>query len=229
MRCTSRTDLGMRIILYFSFLVVMAFFFIAAIDISPQRKTQITNKNTRVYLPATPSYIKDHYSVPSKYWQAKKYAKAKERTLKEFYARRAYPGAPPVIPHKIEKNATEMCLTCHEKGGYTPQYNAYAPPTPHSDLVSCSQCHVPQAKVHASSLWQQIYLPKLQQKAQPTGPLIIPHSLHMRTKCIVCHAGPAAIKEIRTSHPERVHCLQCHVTQKKDDRFRRKNSEGKNE
>ncbi|WP_372365959.1 nitrate reductase cytochrome c-type subunit [Candidatus Uabimicrobium sp. HlEnr_7] len=219
----------MRIILYFSFLIATAFFFITAIDVSPQRKPKIANRNMSVPVLVTPSHTKDNYSMPSKYWQARKYAKAKERTLKEFYARRAYPGAPPVIPHKIEKNSTEMCLTCHEKGGYTPQYNAYAPPTPHSDFISCWQCHVPQQEMHTNNLWQQLYLPKLQQKAQLTGPLVIPHSLHMRTKCIVCHAGPAAIKEIRTSHPERVHCLQCHVTQKKDDRFRRKNYEGKNE
>jgi cytochrome c-type protein NapB len=33
----------------------------------------------------------------------------------------------------------------------------------------------------------------------------------MRENCAACHAGPAAREEIRTSHPERTRCRQCHV------------------
>ena len=33
----------------------------------------------------------------------------------------------------------------------------------------------------------------------------------VRANCVACHSGPAAREEIRTTHPERVRCNQCHV------------------
>jgi hypothetical protein len=33
----------------------------------------------------------------------------------------------------------------------------------------------------------------------------------MRENCAACHTGPAAREEIRTTHPERIRCRQCHV------------------
>ena len=70
---------------------------------------------------------------------------AKIRTLKEFYSRRAYPGAPPVIPHAVEKDGiiADRCLTCHENGGYVQSFKAYAPVSPHPEKENCRQCHVP--------------------------------------------------------------------------------------
>jgi nitrate reductase cytochrome c-type subunit len=51
---------------------------------------------------------------------------------------RAYPGAPPLIPHDVETRKG-LCLTCHETGV------AGAPIVPHPtrDPV-CLQCHVGQ-------------------------------------------------------------------------------------
>jgi nitrate reductase cytochrome c-type subunit len=51
---------------------------------------------------------------------------------------RAYPGAPPLIPHEVEPRKG-LCLTCHETGV------AGAPIVPHPtrDPV-CVQCHVGQ-------------------------------------------------------------------------------------
>ena len=54
-------------------------------------------------------------------------------------------------------------------------------------------------------------LPKRGRQAIPGGPLLIPHSLQMRENCLACHAGPQAVVEIKTSHPERQNCQQCHV------------------
>ena len=48
---------------------------------------------------------------------------------------------------------------------------------------------------------------RLHDRAPPT----IPHKTFMRENCVACHAGPAAREEIRTSHPERRRCRQCHV------------------
>jgi cytochrome c-type protein NapB len=39
----------------------------------------------------------------------------------------------------------------------------------------------------------------------------IPHDLQFRENCLACHGGPAAVAAIRTSHPERVNCRQCHL------------------
>ena len=47
----------------------------------------------------------------------------------------------------------------------------------------------------------------------------IPHPLEGRENCLACHTGPAAREEIRTSHPERERCQQCHVPSTTSDTF----------
>ena len=142
---------------------------------------------------------------------------AKVRRLAEFYARRAYPGAPPYIPHPVLNHQViaDQCLSCHEKGGYVPTYNTYAPLSPHPEKQNCRQCHVTQAFVPAfvESNWIQPNPPKRGQSALPGSPPRIPHSLQMRENCLSCHSGPAAVEEIRVSHPQRENCRQCHVPQ----------------
>jgi hypothetical protein len=44
----------------------------------------------------------------------------------------------------------------------------------------------------------------------PGSPPPIPHALQMRENCRACHAGPGAVSGLRTTHPERVTCRQCH-------------------
>jgi hypothetical protein len=39
----------------------------------------------------------------------------------------------------------------------------------------------------------------------------IPHDRVLREDCLSCHAGPAAVGEIRTTHAERADCRACHV------------------
>jgi len=48
-------------------------------------------------------------------------------------------------------------------------------------------------------------------RATVGAPPRIPHALQMRGECLACHAGPGARVELRTTHPERVRCRQCHV------------------
>jgi cytochrome c-type protein NapB len=148
----------------------------------------------------------------------------RRRTLAVFYARRAYPGAPPVIPHAVDEREAfgKACLACHGSGGWVARFEAYAPVTPHPELISCRQCHVPQASTLASgggegrvrgsvSDWQTIKPRPLHQSAMPGSPPPIPHALQMRENCRACHAGPGAVAELRTTHPERVTCRQCHA------------------
>ncbi len=138
------------------------------------------------------------------------------RTLEQFHSRRAYPGAPPVIPHPLFEDRSfggKSCLACHRDGGYVPPFKAYAPVTPHPDLVNCRQCHVPQPEkaLFRGSDWTRVSGPPIDQEALPAGPPPIPHTLQLRENCVACHGGPGAVAEIRSPHPERANCRQCHV------------------
>ncbi|MDN5202307.1 hypothetical protein QQ008_13055 [Fulvivirgaceae bacterium BMA10] len=139
-----------------------------------------------------------------------------QRDLDQYYDGRAFPGAPPMIPHPLisEKGiGGKTCLQCHENGGYVAQFKAFAPVVPHPDLIYCKQCHVP-AEVSGnfkSTNWEKHPHPDIQNSAMIGSPPVIPHDLQMRENCLACHAGPAAPKEILVSHPMRINCRQCHV------------------
>lgn len=140
---------------------------------------------------------------------------AKRKTLKEYYSLRAYPGAPPHIPHPVDKDMSisQSCNTCHEKGGYVPKYQAFASVTPHPEYENCLQCHA-QTKtktVFKENNWVKIDPPAIKRSALPGSPPAIPHTMQLRNNCAACHVGPAVPVDIRCSHPERVNCVQCHV------------------
>jgi cytochrome c-type protein NapB len=143
------------------------------------------------------------------------------RSLALFYSRRAFPGAPPIIPHELFEDRTmgaKNCLSCHRDGGFVPPFKAYAPVTPHPQLGNCRQCHVPNKEkgTFRASTWEKIPGPAINREALAGGPPPIPHELQMRENCVACHAGPGAVAEIRTPHPERVNCRQCHVEASKN-------------
>ncbi|WP_369048925.1 cytochrome C [Tenacibaculum sp. UWU-22] len=140
-----------------------------------------------------------------------------QRSLKTYYNNRAFYGAPPAIPHPVENEHSiggNTCLKCHENGGFVDKFNAYAPVTPHPEMVNCRQCHVAQK---TQGLFKQTNFKKGKiplvnvNSALPGSPPIIPHELQLRENCLACHAGPSAPKEIRVTHPERINCRQCHV------------------
>ncbi|MEN9361761.1 MAG: Periplasmic nitrate reductase, electron transfer subunit [Verrucomicrobiota bacterium] len=147
---------------------------------------------------------------------------APQRDLATVYSRRAYHGAPPVIPHAVD-NALEIkqnCNSCHEKGGFVPNFKAFAPVTPHPQYENCLQCHAMAKSSEEFSraegpsqknLWTSPKPPLTKQLGLASAPPKIPHSLHLRDKCLACHDGPAAPVEIRCPHPERGNCLQCHA------------------
>jgi cytochrome c-type protein NapB len=167
--------------------------------------------------------------------------RAHPRTLKTFRYLRPYPGAPPRIPHGLtqEEFRSGTCNTCHERGGYSSRFAAYVPVTPHPDLGLCLQCHVgdggltgisgastdpnarcrqchgasgpPRADANVGLDWRTTAWPNLQPRAPDRSPPAIPHDLQLRGNCLTCHAGPAAVAEIRTSHPEWSDCRQCHL------------------
>jgi cytochrome c-type protein NapB len=166
-------------------------------------------------------------------------AAAHPRTLTTFRGLREFPGAPPRVPHGLTpaefRDAT--CNTCHERGGYSQRFGAYAPVTPHPELRACLQCHptdealvgVPLARperdivcrqCHSSDgarprepeiEWRRSVWPAAGLATAAGVPPTIPHDVSFRTFCVACHAGPGAVVEIRTKHPERSNCLQCHA------------------
>jgi cytochrome c-type protein NapB len=164
---------------------------------------------------------------------------AHPRTLARFRFLRAYPGAPPRIPHGFtaDEFRTGACNTCHERGGYSPRFGAYVPVTPHPDMPACLQCHVGNDAVTGVTLpnqdpttvcrqchapgagrwgdatvdWRPMAWPILERRAGNHSLPSIPHALVFRTNCLACHSGPSAVAEIRTTHPERASCRQCHV------------------
>lgn len=165
---------------------------------------------------------------------------AHPRTLKTVRFLRGYEGAPPGIPHTLsaQEFRTDACRTCHERGGYSVRFSAYVPLTPHPDRGICLQCHVgvdsvmgtadpgadpnsrcplchgpnggpPRADV--SLTWSTTVWPQLARLTAGQDPPPIPHDLPFRENCLTCHAGPAAVAEIRTSHPGWADCRQCHI------------------
>ncbi len=153
---------------------------------------------------------------------------------------RAYPAAPPRIPHALSADEfrTGVCNTCHERGGYSLRFAAYVPLTPHPELGMCLQCHAgddavmgtasaaadPNARCplchgptggppmpEAAATWSTARWPALPVTVPGRQPPPIAHDLQMRGNCLACHGGPAAVAGLRTTHPERRNCRQCHV------------------
>ena len=147
---------------------------------------------------------------------------AHQRSLVDYYENKAFHGAPPSIPHAVNSERSMggiSCLKCHENGGFVSKFNAYAPVTPHPEMVNCRQCHVPQ---YTEELFKDTNYNKVRaplagiNNALRSSPPVIPHQIQMRENCLSCHAGPSAPKEIRVSHPERINCRQCHVLNNKE-------------
>jgi len=131
--------------------------------------------------------------------------------------RRAYDGAPPTIPHQ---SFGMRCAACHNAQGQSVPRVGFAPASPHEGTpkagatIRCRQCHV---FVTGEGLFVASNFVGLRQdlhagaRATPGAPPTIPHRILMREKCVACHDGPGAREEVRTSHPERWRCRQCHV------------------
>jgi len=136
-------------------------------------------------------------------------------------ALRAYDGAPPVIPHGIDHISSASCLSCHGEGGNFVIGGKRPAEISHPWVTNCTSCHVPENGL------RQITAPQTERlsvgnafsgkpsagtgsRAYPEAPPTTPHPVWMRQNCMACH-GPGREHAIRTSHPERGSCLQCHA------------------
>ncbi len=131
--------------------------------------------------------------------------------------RRAYNGAPPVIAHK---DFDSECTECHDRAGLEVADVGFAPPSPHevtlgmSATSRCAQCHVfalTDTRFVANSFAGLRQDLRRGARLNPLAPPTVPHKSFMRENCVACHSGPAAREELRTDHPERARCRQCHV------------------
>lgn len=131
--------------------------------------------------------------------------------------RRLFDGAPPTIPHDPMGAA---CTSCHNEQGLSVPDLGYAPPSPHeltdgmSAMSRCTQCHVYATTDDVFVATEYVGFRQDLRKGRrlhALAPPVIPHQVQMRENCLACHSGPAAREEIRTTHPERKRCSQCHV------------------
>jgi nitrate reductase (cytochrome), electron transfer subunit len=139
----------------------------------------------------------------------------RDRALADRAARRAYEGAPPTIPHEVEQLAVGACLTCHERGASI--VGRIAPAISHERYQSCLQCHVVERDPRGfgeapppANAFVGLSAPGPGDRAWPGAPPTIPHPTTMRSECGSCH-GPAGAAPLRTTHPERYSCEQCHA------------------
>lgn len=140
--------------------------------------------------------------------------------LRQRADRRAYDGAPPVVPHAIAQDSAAACLACHGPGLVVK--DRVASKMSHAPYSNCTQCHVPAGGPRllmddplllaalAENHFVGLNAPLKGERAWPQAPPTIPHSTLMRTDCLSCH-GPQGLFGLRTPHPERRSCQQCHV------------------
>lgn len=209
--------ISLFVILFVAFIIVWNFSYQAGLE---EAYVPIENNNSSI--PIIPSekgvferseFALDYANMP--------YDEKHKRSLSGYYDNRAFYGAPPSIPHEINEDrkiGENACLKCHENGGFTEKFNAYAPVTPHPKMVNCRQCHVTKntESLFVSGSYQDFSAPIAGiNNALFGSPPVIPHQIEMRENCLSCHAGPSAPIEIRVSHPERINCRQCHVLNNK--------------
>ncbi len=152
---------------------------------------------------------------------------ARLASLAKRASRRAFDGAPPTIPHAIDERTQPNCLVCHERGAKVG--DRIAPMMGHRPLSSCTQCHAPSAAARPAWLREALeQLPAAPEettltaratveefggrgaRAYPHAPPALPHTRFMRERCESCHGVTGSVG-LRTSHPVRQSCQQCHL------------------
>ncbi|MCO8121909.1 nitrate reductase cytochrome c-type subunit [Stieleria sp. TO1_6] len=130
--------------------------------------------------------------------------------------RRAFNGAPPIIPHAADNTSDSACYSCHAQGVQFAGLRASV--MSHQYLANCVQCHAPPPPAPFATLdWSVqtdfvgLPAPQAGERAFPGAPPTIPHSQWMRENCQACHGGPNGWAGMQTTHPWRTNCTQCHA------------------
>lgn len=141
----------------------------------------------------------------------------KQESLAIRASRRAFNGAPPVIPHDVGRMNDVACHACHDQGVQIGQQAANR--MSHGRLANCLQCHATPPPEPFAGMQQEIDN-NFSGLAAPTGgsrafadaPPVIPHSTWMRERCLSCHGGIAGWPGLEVTHRWRTNCAQCHAT-----------------
>jgi len=146
--------------------------------------------------------------------------KALALTLRE--QNRAFNGAPPTIPHPVDQMSALACMACHGDGVKTETLRISK--MSHQFLTNCTQCHVENdsrlmtATEFRENSFVGLPAPSGGPRAYEGAPPMIPHSTWMRVNCTSCH-GFAGQHGIRTTHPWRTNCQQCHAPSSRLDQI----------
>jgi cytochrome c-type protein NapB len=140
----------------------------------------------------------------------------RQTTLARRAARRAYNGAPPVIPHPVDANDVSTCYACHGEGLNID--GVIAPKISHQRYTNCTQCHAQAATPAPGNMpdfavantFTGLASPGRGARAYPGAPPQIPHHTSMREDCMSCH-GVLGMQGLRSTHPWRANCTQCHT------------------
>ena len=130
-------------------------------------------------------------------------------------ARRAFEGAPPLVPHPP---LGADCVSCHTRSGMEIEGVGAAPALPHARTPGlsaesrCQMCHVFRTTedIFVESDFSGFRRARSEPLPMQGSPPGIPHPLHMHEDCLSCHNGLSS-RATRTTHPERSRCVQCHV------------------
>ena len=123
---------------------------------------------------------------------------------------RMHAYAPPTIPHPVDKSAA--CTDCHGQ-----EISGGVPAIPHRTAGFCPSCHLAQqpAKSFRPNTFKQAPPgPARGTRATPGAPPGVPHPVFMRENCQACHGRTVHPGMGRNPHPERAHCLSCHLSEK---------------
>lgn len=129
--------------------------------------------------------------------------------------RRAFDGAPPMVPHAVDQLATPACLSCHDRG--VAIAGVVAPRMSHERHDNCLQCHVVAHDPRRGAVTPPEpattfvgLVPHRGDRAWRDAPPTIPHPTRMRERCDSCH-GSRGVLGVRSPHPWRSSCTQCHA------------------
>ena len=148
----------------------------------------------------------------------------KDAALRDRLRTRAFDGAPPVVPHRVEHQSAQSCLVCHRDGMQLG--NQIATKISHPHFANCLGCHVEQAGslplvINAeapANLFAGLLRAGPGTRAMPGAPPSIPHTTHLRGDCMSCH-GLIARPGLRTTHPWLQNCVQCHASPAETERI----------
>jgi len=246
----SRTPVSQRLIVIGTAVIAMGIVLLAIQRTSARRAVEVTRAPEATVIQADDPIVSEAMVCRTRPGMlavepdSRRRPDAHPRTFATYRLLRSYPGAPPRVPHGLTATEfrTNRCNTCHERGGYSQRFGAYAPVNPHPEWVACLQCHAtnnllvglpfPQAspddacrQCHSGGParfeetgldWRPAAWPAVGARTL-SGVPAIPHDLQTRGNCLSCHMGPGSVAEIRTDHTERSNCRQCHVTAGRGD------------